>query len=463
MVKKNGLLFNTFILTLGTVVPKALMLLMLPLYTFFLSKSDYGIYDLAITIINLLIPLITLQIPSGVFRMLLNNSDHKKIISSANFILIISMIISTIILLLATTNIDGDIKYLFILYMMLNLIFQYLLEICRGLNFNKKYAISCIINAFLMTILSLIFLVIFQLQIYGLLFAIIVAQLIVDIYLLISIKFKYYIATNDIDKKYMKELVKYSVPLIPNSLSWWIVNVSDRLIISLFLGIESSAVYAISNKIPSVYSLFYNAFNLSWQENASINYSHGNVDEYYSIIFDNLFKFLLSGLTLLISILPFVFKILVSNEYSLAYYQMPILCVSLLFSSVATFFGGIYVAKKDTKKLGISTIIAAAINILINICLIRYIGLYAASISTLLSYIIICIYRYVDIRKTIKIKIEFNKYKKIGVSLFPIICIFYLENTYLNIFGFLFSLILFITLNKNLIKKLTKRGVKNEK
>ena len=103
---------------------------------------------------------------------------------------------------------------------------------------------------------------------------------------------------------------------------------------------------------------------------------------------------------------------------------MPILFVAVFFGVLASFFGGIYIAFKQSKKLGLSAFFTAVINILINLIFVNTIGLYAASLSTLISYLVILIYRIIDIRK-----IELIKYnhRKIALGIFLIIIIIYIQ------------------------------------
>ena len=66
-------------------------------------------------------------------------------------------------------------------------------------------------------------------------------------------------------------MLKYSVPLVPNMLSWWIVNASDRMIISTILGIAQNGIYSAANKFSGVVSTLYSVFNLTWTESAALN------------------------------------------------------------------------------------------------------------------------------------------------------------------------------------------------
>ena len=276
------------------------------------------------------------------------------------------------------------------------------------------------------------------------------AGIITIIYLLIVTKIWKYISLKCVDKKLLKEMLVYSIPLIPNSLSWWIINVSDRFIIKLMLGVEANAIYAVANKIPSIYSLFYNGFNLAWQESASLDSKDNKM--YYQNIFTSLSKFLMSGLLILISILPIIFKLLVIGDYNESYYQMPILCISLLFSSLSAFLGGIYIATKNSKKLGISSFMASLTNIIINFVLIKKIGLYAASFSTLVSFLILTLYRYYDIKKLCYLKINIRLLMIFILSLSIVVFGYYNKNLYFLLINIILSNSIFVIFNKEIMQ-----------
>lgn len=98
-------------------------------------------------------------------------------------------------------------------------------------------------------------------------------------------------------------------------------------------------------------------------------------------------------MALLIAVTPILFKLLINARYAEAYFQMPLLFFGVFFNFLTAYLGGIYVAFKKTKSVGVTTTIAALLNLLIDIAFVKVIGIYAASISTLVSYMFLFIYR----------------------------------------------------------------------
>jgi O-antigen/teichoic acid export membrane protein len=456
MKREKNLLANTFILGVGSILPKFSTFLILPILTAYLTKTEYGLYDLILTSMSFILPIFSLQIEHAVFRYLIDLkviNERKKIITNSVVYILCASIVLLILSLIILKQYENYIKYLICVYVVLNLFYRYILQVCRGLKLLKNYSLGSIIQSFLMVLLIFVFVKEMNMGFYGLLISLVISIFIAIIFVFISSRviklfsFKFY------DFESIKKLLSYSLPLLPNSISWWIVSVSDRWIVTAILGIEMNAIYAISNKIPSLFKLVYNNFNLAWQESASITSKDSDVREYYTNIFNYLFNFLMGMLLLLITISPLIFKIFIDEAYFLAYYQMPILFSAMLFSSLSSYYGGIYVAFKKTKSIGISSVIAALFNVLVNLVFVSKIGLYAASFSTLLSYVVLTLYRAIDIQKYIYIKYNFTKIIGLLFILTIVSIINYLNIYYLNILNFIVAVIMSIILNRSLIKQ----------
>ncbi len=163
----------------------------------------------------------------------------------------------------------------------------------------------------------------------------------------------------------------------------------------------------------------YTVFNLAWTETASRVKDHdSNSCEYYTKMFDSMLRCLTGAVILLMSLSSILFDLLVkSSEYNEAYSQVSILYVGVFLSSIVSFLGGIYIANQKTKSVGISSIVGALVNIVINVILIEKLGLYAASLSTVISFGIIAVYRLLNLRKTAQIR-----YNRFNIS----ICVFFI-------------------------------------
>ena len=163
---------------------------------------------------------------------------------------------------------------------------------------------------------------------------------------------------------------------------------------------------------------------------------------------------------LLIAATPLLFRILVRGDYSEAYFQMPVLFLAMFFFSMSTFLGGIYVAYMKSKSVGITTTIAAGVNLIIDITTIKWIGLYAASGSTLVAYIFLFAYRIIDVQKIIKVKVNWtHSVVVLGLMITEgVLC--FLKMPVLNIINLCIAIIGFFALNKKFVKTVWNKGMK---
>ena len=272
-----------------------------------------------------------------------------------------------------------------------------------------------------------------------------------SLYLFFKLKLYSKINMEMVDFKLLKDMYKYSIPLIPNGISWWIVNVSDRSIISWVIGAGANGLYAISNKFPTIISSLTGIFNLSWSESAALHINAEDRDEFFSDITNTVIKLFTALGVGMIACMPFVFPILIDSKYEGAYQYIPILVLGTVFNVVICLYSQVYLAKKLSKQVATTAIIGAIINIVINVLFIKKIGLYAASISTAISYFVMMVYRHIDLKKYINIKIEKGLIlKTILIFTFAII-LYYQNNLILDIISLLVVCCYAFLLNKEFL------------
>jgi len=460
MSKKKSLLKNTIIIFIGKVFTQFITFLLLPLYTAYLSNSDYGIVDLINTYISLFVPIITIQLEMATFRYLVDaRKDSEKqtlILSNVISIILKLTFIFSILAIIIFQFIQIRYWYLILMNIIVTIFSNLFLQISRGFGKTNYYTISSCIIGITTVILNVIGIVILKTGVPGILVSMIISHLLSIVYLYIKLNLRKYINLKLKDNNLTKELLKYSIPLVPNGISWWIFNVSDRTIISLMIDISANGIYAVSNKFSSIYIGLFNIFNLSWIESASKSIDEADRNTYFSDIINISIKIFSTICILMIALIPFVFKYLVNETFSESYLYIPILLSSSLINVVASLYSGIYIALKKTKEVMNASIISALINILINIIFIKIIGLYAACISTLISYLIIVIYRYFDLKRDIIIKYNWGSIIIILVILIVTIITYYINNLILNILWLIISIMLLLILNKDVLKYIKK-------
>lgn len=455
--KYDTLKKNTMIFAIGNIGSSLVSFLLLPLFTNFLSSSEYGEIDFFLVSITMLLPIFTLNFTEVIIRFGLDKKYKiNKVISTVMYTIIGIFILNFILILFLNIFKVNLKKYiLFSVLLCLNSTYELLKHYVRSLEMITTFAIGDIVYTTVFCVINIVLIIKFKMGMNGYFAAYISAHLIYIFFIMLStrayknIKIKYY------DFKYFKEFIKYSLPLIPNSLSSWIISVSDRFMIKIFLGYQNLGIYSVSNKIPQILTTFYSLFFKAWQISSIKELNKSDTEEFYSKIFDILSKFMFGVCILILLGINFIFFIFIGEEFREAINYVPILVLAIVFYALSSFLGTIYTAYKQSNKIFKSTIIAAIINVLLNLILLKKFGVLIACISTLLSYVVLFIYRYYDSKKFMKININI-KHILISIILvfIMIININLLGLSYWNIIINSFFGCIYIFMNIKEIKKI---------
>lgn len=240
MSRGKELVKNTAIVAVGKVCTKFLSFFLLPFYTAVLSREDYGIVDLFNTYVSLLLPVIVFQIEDALFRFLVDvrqdDDKKRKIISTvalfAFFQSGLFVIIFSVFRLLVPVQYGN--------YLMMNVVVSIfsgaLLQLARGLGDNFTYAFGSFLTALIAILMNIGLVLFLNMGADGLFISAIVSNLAGIIYIVIKDKVYRMVRFQWFDKGYLKNMLSYSLPLVPNYLSWWVVGASDKSVVKYFLG-----------------------------------------------------------------------------------------------------------------------------------------------------------------------------------------------------------------------------------
>ena len=441
MNRKKQFAKTTIIIFFGKVCTQLISFFLLPLYTSYLATSEYGLVDLIQTYVTLFVPVITLELEMSIFRFLIDKRGKEKdtnILISSNFcVLGISLVLFSFLYFLITSFVNVPFRFLIWIDIIVCVLSGNFLQIARGFGQTMDFSIACILTGITTVVSNIILICFCGMQAEGMIISMALANFVCTLYLFLRLHLYPRIHSSLVDFKLLKEMYEYSIPLVPNSISWWIVNVSDRSIISFVLGASFNGIYAISNKFPTIISSLTGIFNLSWSESASLNINSPDRDKFFSEITNTILKLFVSLGTGMIACLPFVFPLMIDIKYQDAYYYIPSLVLATIFNVAICLYSQIYFALKLSKKVASTTVMGAVLNILINVIFIRYIGLYAACFSTAISYLVMVVYRHFDLKKYVSIELEKGLLLKSGLIFSFAVVFYYINNFYFNILSLL--------------------------
>lgn len=374
--------------------------------TFFLTKEEVGYYDLVLTALGILVPLASLQLSDAVFRWLLDNPNfsHIQSIFSTSFLLLfICYIILLFIALILSFFYAIEYLWLLVLLVITQSVFTFFRQFIRGLRDSKWYIYSGVIFSFFYILLSITWLFYYEDKIAALLYSYLLATLSVIILLFLKKRLYIYFNYRLFSQKLSRNLISYSVPLLPNSLSWWSISSLSRYLILIYLGVSANGIFAIAYKLPTLLLLFTGIFYLAWQEKAIINYDMENRDEYYSKVYNYYVRFLFSISVIIIIFNKLILKFIVQKNFFEAWKYTPILLLGIIFSSLSSFYGTGYLSSKSTKGAFTSTMLGGIATLVASLILIPKIDLYGASIAITLGYFVTFIVRMIHAKRYFKI------------------------------------------------------------
>ena len=414
MNQKTQLLKNTIIIALGKLGTQIVSFLLLPLYTSKLTTEEYGTYDFLVTLSVFLLPIITLLIEESMFRFLIDaetQKDKKRIITGTIIYMIFGTIVFSIIASIYTAITGYEYGPLFIIFVISNILVSISNSLSRGMGKIKAYSASNFILGALTIILNIVFIASLNMQAKGLLWANTIANTITAVLVLSVLKAHKFISRKNFSRRKLKEMIKYSFPLVPNNLSWIIISLSDRLMLTWITGSDQNGIYSVANRFPNIIYTCYGFFSTAWKESAARIVKEENKVEYYNTIYKDMKNFLKAITMGLIAVMPFAFSLFIKENYSDAYSYIPILAIGIYYANMSNFYGGIFTAFKNTKIMGSTTAIGAIINVGINLVFMNIYpknGILIATLSTLISTLVVYIYRRLKLRKHIILKESFN-------------------------------------------------------
>lgn len=411
MEKYKYLAKNIGLLAVSNFATKVLSFFLVPLYTAVLSTSDYGIYDLFYTTIGVLLPILTLNIQEGVLRYTLDKAFDKEAVVTIGFryLLIGTLIVGVGIVINDAFSLNVLLEqygiYFWLIFMIQGLSGMVTFY-TRGIGHVRDLSITSVITSVVTITLNIVFLLVYKWGLKGYLLANILGPLAQCVYLIFRgqmLQRTHWLKAYSVESRL---LVLYSLPLIANSLAWWVNNSSDRYIVIFFCGMAANGIYSVASKIPSILTVFQTIFSQAWTLSAVQDFDPEDSKGFFA----NTYRGYNCLMTVICSLLIVLDKPLASFLYAKDFYKawqyVPWLTIAVLFGSMAGYIGGIFVAVRNSKIFASSTLMGAVLNTILNFIMVPVMGPLGAAVSTTISYALVWVIRLTQSRKYIKMRVH---------------------------------------------------------
>jgi O-antigen/teichoic acid export membrane protein len=391
---------------LGLIGSRAPFFLLIPILSFYFNKSQVGKIDLILVTVTLLIPLISLQLGEATFRFLKQFiTSRSKIISTALIGLALNSLIFVIVSYLVFIWFGFEEIIWFAIIFISSFLVNNLLLVYRGLNNIKSYALLGVLSGSISLIL-IFSLLRLDTSILEISFFFGIGHLIAIVVSLFESSVLKNISFLKFNKKLLYSLLLYSLPLIPNAISWWFTDLGNRYVIKFALGEEALGIFAVAARYIVMIAFINNFFLLLWQD----DYLEEKTSEMgLKSNFDQYIKIQLSIIIFVISISYYLIKLGAGEEFIDSYKYVGPIGLSLFFSSLSAYAGVEYLKTKKTKLLFFSTLKGALANTILAIVLVNFIGLYGIVLSSIIGFLFTF---YLRLKGSIKLRNFFDSIKK---------------------------------------------------
>ena len=463
--KNRALLIGTVTYAIGSFGTKFLNFLIVPLYTYYILPADLGDYDLLVTTVSLLSPLLTMRISDAAYRWIIKEKENEVPYISATYKLLLRNCLICALLLFGINHFIPIWNcYYFIAILIGNRMLECLQKLLRGLKNQKLFAASGLFHTIVLVNLNFYKVCILKEGVVALL-----QSSVISIYATIALIFLFEKRLRKVDlkpnyKTHQKEMLRYSIPLVPETLSWWVMSASNRYVIRWIVGSIANGIYSVAYKFPSVLQTIFAMFNNAWTDMALAELGKGEEsEEYTKQIFQQLYKISFGMVFVLIPLTKLVMNVILSDSYKVASIYVGFLYLGTVFQGLSAFCNIGYLQGKKTGGAAQTSIYGAVVNLVVDLICIKFIGLFAAALSTFLGFFVMWITRMRDLKKEFPIQIDikvFGAYLIVGIAM--AIGVIWTK----NIMDFLLSVVaglFFLFDNRNSLKQILQMVKKKKK
>lgn len=457
--RKIDLIKNTTILTIGNFSSKFFAIILVPVYTHYLQPSDYGKVDIYLTILSMFYVLFSLQSIEAVFRFIQDcKNDQEKTTTISNALATALFGIMVFAFGLLIVEYISNFKYciIFMLHVATNILANFFFQSIRGMNKMTIYATLGILSTIIQAISNIVFIVGLGMGAISLLWAPTISNTIVVLIAFFVTKIHRYFRISAIKISIIKEQLKFSLPLIPNSIFVWMISSLGRFILLYHYSVSEVGILAIVLKFPQLLGMLNSIFYMAWQVSLISQFDAQDKDKFASEVFNQFSKLQLSAILI---ILPFskiiIFK-LIGESYISAWIYIPIFFMGIIFNSYAQFYNSGFYGAKKTSTIFFSSLISFCVYFVVGMMLAKPLYIFGIGIA----YSVSGLTRWLIIKRRVapymKIRIDIKQQKFILALLCVFIGTYYVNELWIQIAMSIIGLIVTIYLNRVFIHKILK-------
>lgn len=440
---------QALVYSLGNISAKLIGFILLPLYTSYLTTEEYGILAILEITSTFMVAVLSFKLSTAMMRWCSNEKSIEKtksILFTTYTTALVILVLLNLVLQPMTTNLSNlffdvsDFRNYFVI-LIISASFEILnlfsLDLIRLKERPRFFVTISIIRVAVILGLNIYFIKYMGLGVVG----IILSQMIGNILLtIITLPFLVKNMALKFETSELKPMLKYSVPLVFSTISMMLLTMGDRFLIKYYLNYSEVGIYSLGYKLASVMNvLVIQSFQTGFLPIAYKNYDKPDAQRFFSKTLTYYsFILVICGLGLSLYAEEVIFLFSRNEDFNIAYTVVPFIALAFVFKGIQYVYSlGLHFVKK-TKYNASIVLVAAIINIGLNIVLIPSYGIYGASIATIITWVLMSTAFYKFSYRFYKVKYEMKKI----LILVSLGIVLYLISILFNDFGFFTKIVL---------------------
>lgn len=385
--------------TMCSFIQKGISFITVPIFTRLMSTEQYGIYTVYLSWLQILTILTSLYLFNGVYdNAMVKFEEHRDEYTSSmqGLTFVITSIIFVLFCCTSSVweNIIGLPKILIILMFIEALVTPALSYWSGRQRFEYRYKLLVVVTllqALLNPIISLILISVIEktalVRIIGIVF--VQSLICCPIIIIQFVKGKKFYC-----KTYWNYALKIGIPILPHYLSGMVLNQGDRIMIDKMVGKTEVALYGLAYSIGMLVQLFVTGLNSAitpWMYKKIKNHDIGSMRKVLHVL-----VLCVAGIAIMLMLVsPELVLVFGSSKYQTAVYVIPPVAASVFFIFLYGILSLPQFYYEKTQFLMVASIIAAGVNVILNLIFIKLFGYVAAGYTTLVCYIVYSLGHYI--------------------------------------------------------------------
>ena len=401
------LLGNTLVFALGGLAIKAVSLVLMPLYTTALTAGEYGTAELLNSAIEIVLPLLSAGVVEALYRFSIDDDVPKDELFADSLVVLGGGVVcagAACALGHVLWNMEHAGSF-FVLFCSV-CVFKATTQLARGLGHVRRFVLYGLINALAMVVSTYLLLVRAHTGIEGYLWSYTIGYLVGGLVAFLGSAEYRLLAPFRLDRALLRRMLVYSLPLVPNLLSWWLVSVSGRYVVLWGSGVVAAGLFTAASKMPALVNIVASVFQQAWQYSTAREIDSPDRGAFFGSVLRGYSLATLSTAGLVIALNRPISRVMLQAEFAEGWRYVPLLMLVASFGVISIFFESFYQALKNSGVLMASTALGAGVNVVLGVALVPFMGPWGAGLAGAVAYMLVLVVRARDLRRRINLPID---------------------------------------------------------